>query len=112
MNVTEEKTVVYTFAVTLYPEVTLGQYKGLSAPKESDAVTDEEVDEEVENVRKRNARKVSVDDREAQMGDTVNIEKKMSRLRTLLERLSGTEELAGLKTMDLRYKNQIVCTKQ
>ena len=46
------------------------------------------------------------------VGDTVNIEKKMSRLRTLLERLSGTEELAGLKTMDLRYKNQIVCTKQ
>ena len=74
VNVTDEKTVVYTFAVTLYPEVTLGQYKGLSAPKESDTVTDEEVDEEIENVRKRNARKVSVEDREAKMGDTVSID--------------------------------------
>ena len=74
VNVTEEKTLVYTFAVALYPEVTLGQYKGLSAPKETDVVTDEEVDEEVENVRKRNARKVSVEDREAKMGDTVSID--------------------------------------
>ena len=74
VNVTDEKTVVYTFAVTLYPEVTLGQYKGLSAPKESDTVTDEEVKEEIENGRKRNARKVSVEDREAKMGDTVSID--------------------------------------
>lgn len=74
VNVTDEKTVVYTFAVTLYPEVTLGQYKGLTAPKETAEVTDDEVDEEIEKTRKRNARKVSVDDREAQMGDTVNID--------------------------------------
>ena len=74
VNVTEEKTVVYTFSVSLYPEVTLGQYKGLSAPKEIDVATDEEVDAEIENARKRNARKVSVEDREAQMGDTVSID--------------------------------------
>ena len=74
VNVTDEKTVVYTFAVSLYPEVTLGQYKGLSAPKESEPVTDEDVDGEIENVRKRNARKVSVEDREAKMGDTVTID--------------------------------------
>ena len=74
VNVTDEKTVVYTFAVTLYPEVTLGQYKGLTAPRETAEVTDDEVDEEIEKTRKRNARKVSVDDREAQMGDTVNID--------------------------------------
>ena len=74
VNVTDEKTVVYTFAVSLYPEVTLGQYKGLSAPKENDPVTDEDVDAEIENVRKRNARKVSVEDREAKMGDTVTID--------------------------------------
>ena len=74
VNVTEAKTVVYTFAVTLYPEVTLGQYKGLSAPKESGDVSEEEVDEEIEKTRKRNARKVSVEDREAKMGYTVTID--------------------------------------
>lgn len=45
------------------------------------------------------------------VGDTTNIKQKMSRLRTLLEKHSGTEELTGYKTLDLRYKNQIVCTK-
>ena len=44
VTVTDEKGVVFTFAVTTYPEVTLGQYKGLSAPKETAEVTDEEVD--------------------------------------------------------------------
>ena len=74
VEVTKERTVRYTFAVTLYPEVTLGQYKGLSAPKESAEVEESEVDAEVENARKRNARKVSVEDREAKMGDTVSID--------------------------------------
>ena len=74
VEVTEERTVRYTFSVTLYPEVTLGQYKGLKAPKEVTTVSDEEVEEEVEKKRKQNARKVSVEDRAAQMGDTVNID--------------------------------------
>ena len=74
VEVTEERTVRYTFSVSLYPEVTLGQYKGLKAPKEVTTVSDEEVEEEVEKKRKQNARKVSVEDRAAQMGDTVNID--------------------------------------
>ena len=74
VEVTEERTVRYTFSVSLYPEVTLGQYKGLKAPKEVTTVSDEEVEEEVEKKRKQNARKVSVEDRPAQMGDTVNID--------------------------------------
>lgn len=74
VNVTEESTVAYTFSVSLYPEVTLGQYKGLEAVKESAKVSEEEVDAEVETARKSNARMISVDDREAQMGDTANID--------------------------------------
>ena len=74
VEVTEERTVRYTFSVTLYPEVTLGQYKGLKAPKDVTTASDEEVDEEIEKTRKQNARKVSVEDRPAQMGDTVNID--------------------------------------
>ncbi len=74
VEVTEERTVRYTFAVSLYPEVTLGQYKGLKAPKDVNPVSDEEVEEELEKTRKQNARKVSVEDRAAQLGDTANID--------------------------------------
>lgn len=74
VNVTDGRTVEYTFAVTLYPEVTLGQYKGLSAKKDEVKVTDEDVDKELEAARKRSARILTVDDREAQMGDTANID--------------------------------------
>ena len=74
VNVTEGRTVEYTFAVSLYPEVTLGQYKGLSAQKDEVKVTDEDVDKELDAARKRNARILTVDDREAQMGDTANID--------------------------------------
>ncbi len=74
VNVTEGRTVEYTFAVSLYPEVTLGQYKGLSAQKDEVKVTDEDVDKELDAARKRNARILTVEDREAQMGDTANID--------------------------------------
>lgn len=73
VNITEERTVAYTFSVSLYPEVTLGQYKGLEASKTVKQATDEEVDSELDGVRRRNARMLSVDDRAAQMGDTANI---------------------------------------
>ena len=74
VEVTEERTVCYTFSVTTYPEVSLGQYKGLKAPKDVTVVSDEEVEEELEKARKQNARKVSVEDRAAQLGDTANID--------------------------------------
>lgn len=74
VNITEERTVAYTFGVTLFPEVTLGEYKGLSAPKTVKSVTDEDVDKELDDVRRRNARLVNVDDRAAQMGDTATID--------------------------------------
>ena len=74
VKVTDERTAEFVFAVELYPVVTLGQYKGLEAVKPAVEISDEDVDKELENVRKRNARQVSVDDREAQMGDTAKID--------------------------------------
>ena len=73
VKVSDERTAVFTFTVTLYPEVTLGQYKGIEATRETVNVTDEDVNAEVESARKRNARKVSVE-REAQLGDNANID--------------------------------------
>ena len=46
------------------------------------------------------------------IGDTCGIDDKLARLRTLLEKYNNTEELIGYKTLDLKYKNQIVCTKK
>lgn len=72
-KVEDDKSMTITFEAALYPEVTLGQYKGLSAYKPAAEVTEEQVDAELENIRKRNARMVAVD-REAKEGDIVVID--------------------------------------
>ena len=74
VEVTENRTALFTFALELYPEVTLGEYKGLTATRTKKTVSDEDVLAELANVQKRNARKVTVEDRAAQMGDNVNID--------------------------------------
>lgn len=60
--------------VTVYPEVKLGEYTGLKAAMLPTEATDEDVDKEIENMRDRNSRLVSVDDRAAEMGDTAEID--------------------------------------
>ncbi len=74
MNVTDEKGALLGFSTDVWPEVTLGQYKGLEAVKPEASVSDEEVEAELNNTRKRNARMLDIDDRPAQMGDTANID--------------------------------------
>ncbi len=64
---------VFKATVPVYPEVTLGQYKGLSAPKMEVNITEENVDAEIKRMSDRNTRLVSVD-REAKEGDTVVID--------------------------------------
>ena len=71
-KVTDENGALLSFSTDVYPEVTLGQYKGLEAEKPSVEVTDEEVDGHIERLRKQNARLITVE-RPAQDGDTVNI---------------------------------------
>ncbi len=73
-DVTDDRTALYTFSVELYPEVELGQYKGLEVEQAPVEVSDEEVDQEIESIRKRNARLIGVEGRPAQMGDTANID--------------------------------------
>lgn len=46
------------------------------------------------------------------LGDTCSVDNKLFRLKVLLEKYHGTMELEGYKTMSLKYKNQIVCTKK
>ena len=65
--------VVFKCTVAVYPEVTLGQYKGLSATRPVVTVTDEDVDKRLRELADRNSRLVSVE-REAKEGDTAVID--------------------------------------
>lgn len=57
--------------VTVAPEVTVKNYKGIEAEKITYTVEDAEIDAEVEKLRARGGRIISVEDRPAQLHDTV-----------------------------------------
>ena len=59
--------------VTVKPEVKLGKYKGLEIKDFPTEVTEEEINAHFDKIRNDNARLVPVEDRPAQMGDTVTI---------------------------------------
>lgn len=66
----------FTFKATVVvkPEVEIKDYKGIEIEKISTEVTDDMIDHEIEHVRERNSRMVTVDDRAAANGDTVVID--------------------------------------
>ena len=74
VSVTPEKEMVFTFSVSLYPEVTLGQYRGLKARKETAAVTEEDIMRAIAEEQAENGNTVEVTDRPARLGDTVIID--------------------------------------
>ncbi len=76
MDVTDinENGIKYTITVYVKPEFELGQYEGVEVPFKEQVVTDEDVDAEIERMRKRNASLEEVEDRPAQEGDTVTID--------------------------------------
>ena len=65
--------VVITMKVTTYPEVKLGEYKGIKGKMLDTDATDEDVETELKNMQERNSRLVTVEDRESVMGDTCDI---------------------------------------
>ena len=69
-----EEGVDLEFKVTVKPEVTLKEYKGIEAEKETVRVTKAMIDSEIETMRERNARMVDVDDRPVKDGDIANID--------------------------------------
>ena len=74
MQISEDNLVTITIVTDVYPEVTLGDYKGIEVEKENAEVTDEQVDAEVDSARARLARTVEVTDRPAANGDIANID--------------------------------------
>ena len=56
------------------PEVSVKNYKGIKVSKEVKEVTDEDINQEIDRLRNRNARTISVSDRAAQNDDIVVID--------------------------------------
>ena len=73
LNVEENGDLTLTVETGLYPEVTLGQYKGLEVEKAEVSVSEDEVEAEVQKLVERNS-SVSTADRAAKEGDTVVID--------------------------------------
>ncbi len=65
---------VFKATITVKPEVKVEGYTGLTATKKLNPVTDEDIDAELTRLQERHARMVSVEDRAAEMGDTVTFD--------------------------------------
>ena len=73
MKINDDSSVTITITTDIYPEVTLGDYKGLEVEKTEAAVSDEQVAAELDRMAQNVASTETVE-RAAQMGDTANID--------------------------------------
>jgi len=73
MKIEEDGSVTITLTTEVYPEVTLGEYKGLEVEKAEATVTDTQVDAELDRMA-QNVASTETADRAAEMGDTANID--------------------------------------
>jgi len=73
MDINEENIVTLTLTTEVYPEVTLGQYKGLEIEQAPVEVTDAQVQAELDRMA-QNVASTEVVEKAAEMGDTANID--------------------------------------
>lgn len=101
----------YVAKVPLPPDVKLGDYKGLPAAREEVTVTDEEIQFQIDEMRRRRGSRQSVTDRGAQEGDIVTLAIKpdgeaesttfMAVVGKVFEEL--TQALVGMKTEEMKH---------
>lgn len=65
----KDKDFVFVVTVCVKPEAKVADYKGIEVKKVSTRVTKKEVEEELERIREKNARIVTVEDRDLKDGD-------------------------------------------
>ena len=73
MNISDDGIVTLTLTTDIYPEVALGQYKGLEVDKMTVSVSDAQVAAELDRMAQNVASTETVE-RAAEMGDTANID--------------------------------------
>jgi trigger factor len=69
-----EESITLHAHVEVMPELALGEYKGIEAARRTRPVTDEEIEQVIENLREASASLQPVEDRAAQDGDTVTVD--------------------------------------
>lgn len=69
-----ENGLIFKATLTVKPEVKIDNYKGIEVSPVNVEVTDEDINDEIERVRERNSRLITVEDREAQNGDIAIID--------------------------------------
>lgn len=72
------KDFIFTAEVAVKPEVTLGKYKGIKVDEADLAVTEEEINAQIEKERENSARTISVEDRPVKDGDITTLDLKAS----------------------------------
>ncbi len=70
----KEKGLLFSLEVVTKPEVSIDGYKGIEVTKPSEEVSDEDMDAEINRLRERNSRVITVEDRAAENGDTTVID--------------------------------------
>lgn len=73
VSISKDDGVVIKMKMTVKPEVTVGQYKGLNVKKAISVVNEKDVEDEIQKLVERNARMVAVEDRAVQDGDITDI---------------------------------------
>ena len=74
VQIEKGKPFIFTAEVAVKPEVTLGKYMGVTVTKIDTSVSEDEVNEALEQQRNNNARTISVTDRPVAVGDTAVID--------------------------------------
>ena len=73
LQISDDNIVTITLTTEVYPEVTLGDYKGIEVEKAEAVVSDEQVEAELDRMAQNVASTETVE-RAAEMGDTANID--------------------------------------
>ncbi len=73
-SISKNEGVTFKVIITVKPDVEISDYKGIEVEKTVKTVTDEDVDAQIQALRERNGRLVTVDDRAAQNGDIAVID--------------------------------------
>lgn len=73
-SISKDEGVMFKVNITVKPDVEISDYKGIEVEKVVNAVTDEDIDNQIQTLRERNGRLVTIEDRAAENGDVAVID--------------------------------------